>query len=334
MPVIPTTACEIREGVASGAFSARAVVEDAFRRIDAADKDVRAFISLRRDEALAAAKRIDEKIAAGEEPGKLAGVPVAIKDNICVLGTKTTCASKILENFIAPYDAHVVRRIVAEDGIVVGKLNMDEFAMGSSCETSAFFPTHNPWNTDYIPGGSSGGSAASVAARMVPLSLGSDTGGSVRQPAALCGVVGLKPTYGRVSRYGLVAFGSSLDQIGPFAANVRDCALLTQVIAGHDPLDSTSADVPVDDIVAKFNGDLTGVRLGIPKEYFDIEMDAAIRAAVEKAIATLESLGATTVEISLPHTRYSNPTYYIVADAEASSNLARYDGIHYGHPRR
>ncbi|MFH1550475.1 MAG: Asp-tRNA(Asn)/Glu-tRNA(Gln) amidotransferase subunit GatA [Planctomycetota bacterium] len=333
MTDIPPTASAsaIRENVASGKLSALAAAEDCFRRIDAADEKIRAFISLTRESALAKAREVDEKVAAGKSVGLLAGVPVAIKDNICIRGTKTTCASRILENFEAPYDAFVIKRILEEDGVIVGKTNMDEFAMGSSCENSAFFPTHNPWNLEYIPGGSSGGSGAAVAARMVPLALGSDTGGSIRLPASMCGVTGLKATYGRVSRYGLVAFGSSLDQIGPFAANAADCALLLRAISGKDRSDSTSADMPVADFPAMIEGDIKGRKLGVPKEYFVADIDKDIEAAVRKAIDTLASLGAEIVEISLPHTPYSNAAYYIVATAEASSNLARYDGVHYGH---
>lgn len=326
-----SSATAIRESILKRECTALDVAAEAFRRIERLDARVRAFVSLTQKAALDKAAEVDAKISRGEKVGALAGVPVVIKDNICMRGTRTTCASRILENFVSPYDAFVVRRLLEEDAVIVGKANMDEFAMGSSCENSAFFKTHNPWNLDCIPGGSSGGSAAAVAARMAPLSLGSDTGGSIRQPAALCGIVGMKATYGRVSRYGLVAFGSSLDQIGPFAANVRDCALLLGVIAGRDPNDSTSADVPVPDFMAEIEGGVKGMKIGVPREYFVSDIDPDIGRAVHEALEVYKRCGAELVDISLPHTRFSNPTYYIVADAEASSNLARYDGVHYGH---
>jgi aspartyl-tRNA(Asn)/glutamyl-tRNA(Gln) amidotransferase subunit A len=299
--------------------------------VDRADGQVKAFLSVMKDEALAQAKAVDAKIAKGEPVGPLAGVPVAVKDNICVQGSKTTCASKILADYVAPYDATVVERLRKADAVILGKTNLDEFAMGSSTENSAFFTTRNPWNLDLVPGGSSGGSAAAVAAGMAPLSLGSDTGGSIRQPAALTGTVGFKPTYGRVSRYGLVAYGSSLDQIGPFAKNVSDAALLTQVISGHDGMDSTSVDQPALQAVGNLERDAKGLRLGVPKEYFGAGLDPEVRAAVEGAVAALEKKGAKRVDVSLPMTEYGIAAYYIVAPCEASSNLARYDGVHYGH---
>ena len=301
---------------------------DVIRR---ADTRVKAFITVLEDGALAQAKAVDQKIARGEPVGPLAGVPVAVKDNICVANVRATCGSKILENYVAPYDATVVDRLRKADAILIGKTNLDEFAMGSSTENSAFFTTRNPWNLDLVPGGSSGGSAAAVAAGMAPLALGSDTGGSIRQPAALTGTVGYKPTYGRVSRYGLVAYGSSLDQIGPFGRSVADVALLAQTISGHDPLDSTSVDQPPPQVVGNLERDATGLRMGVPKEYFGAGLDPEVRASVEGAISALEKRGATRVEVSLPMTEYGIAAYYIVAPCEASSNLARYDGVHYGH---
>ncbi|MEE9585158.1 MAG: Asp-tRNA(Asn)/Glu-tRNA(Gln) amidotransferase subunit GatA, partial [Candidatus Brocadiales bacterium] len=273
----------------------------------------------------------DTRVKGGERPGLLAGVPTAVKDNICTRGLRTTCASKILGNFVPPYDAHVTERLKAEGAVIVGKTNLDEFAMGSSTENSGFKPTRNPWDADRSPGGSSGGSAAAVAAGMAYMALGSDTGGSVRQPASFCGVVGMKPTYGRVSRYGLVAFGSSLDQIGPITRDVRDAALLLQVIAGHDERDSTCAKMPVPDYVSTLEDRIDGVRIGVPKEYFAEGLNDEVRQAVEGAIETYKSLGASVVEISLPHTPYAVAVYYIIATAEASSNLARYDGVRYGY---
>lgn len=263
--------------------------------------------------------------------GRLAGIPVLIKDNICVKGEVTTCASRILAGFKPPYDATVVRKLKAEGAMLAGKANMDEFAFGSSCETSCYGPTRNPWDTDRIPGGSSGGSAAAVAGDETIMALGSDTGGSIRQPAALCGVVGLKPTYGRVSRYGLIAFASSLDQIGPITKDVEDAALLLGVIAGHDEMDSTSIDLPVPDYTKSLVKDVKGLRIGVPKEYFVQGIDKEVESAVRDAIAKLKSLGATVVDISLPHTEYAVSTYYIIGPAEASSNLARFDGVQYGY---
>ena len=326
-----TDAVSIRQDILSKKTTAQQVAERFLSRIDAIDPKVRAFLSVNKPAALAAAKKVDEKIARGEKPGLLAGLPVAVKDNLCTTDAPTTCGSKILENYRAPYDATVVRRLREEDAVIVGKTNLDEFAMGSSTENSAFFTTRNPWNLQCVPGGSSGGSAAAVAAGMAPLSLGSDTGGSIRQPAALTGTVGFKPTYGRVSRYGLVAYGSSLDQVGPFGRSVRDAALLTQVISGHDPLDSTSVAQPAPDLTTALERDAAGLRLGVPKEYFGAGLDAEVRASVEAAIGALVAKGAKRVEVSLPMTEYGIAAYYIVAPCEASSNLARYDGVHYGH---
>jgi aspartyl-tRNA(Asn)/glutamyl-tRNA(Gln) amidotransferase subunit A len=326
-----TDAVSIRQDIVSKKTSATAIAERFLSRIEAVDPKVRAFLSVNKPAALAAAKKVDEKIARGERVGLLAGLPVAVKDNICTIDAPTTCGSKILETYRPPYDATVVRRLREEDAVIVGKTNLDEFAMGSSTENSAFFTTRNPWNLQCVPGGSSGGSAAAVAAGMAPLSLGSDTGGSIRQPAALTGTVGFKPTYGRVSRYGLVAYGSSLDQIGPFGRSVRDVALLAQAISGHDALDSTSVNHAAPEFSTMLERDAAGLRLGVPKEYFGAGLDPEVRASVEAAIAALVAKGATRVEVSLPMTEYGIAAYYIVAPCEASSNLARYDGVHYGH---
>ena len=327
---------EIAKGVRSKAFSAREVAEAALKSAHALDPKLKAFVTLLDDVALKAARHVDERLAKGESVGRLAGVPIALKDNLCLKGTRTTCSSKILENYIAPYTSTAVQCILDEGGIPIGKTNLDEFAMGSSTENSAFFTTRNPWDLTRVPGGSSGGSASAVAAGIVPLALGSDTGGSIRQPACLCGISGLKPTYGRVSRYGLVAFASSLDQIGPFARSIADAALLTAVMSGKDTRDATSADLPVAtelfDLASPKN--LNGVKIGIPKEYFIPGTDPEIDAAVKTAIDVYRSLGAETVEVSLPHTEYACAIYYVIATAEASSNLARYDGVHYGHRTR
>jgi aspartyl-tRNA(Asn)/glutamyl-tRNA(Gln) amidotransferase subunit A len=260
----------------------------------------------------------------------LRGIPIAVKDILCTAGIPTTCGSRILEDFIPPYDATVVARLKAAGAVILGKTNTDEFAMGSSTENSAFFPTHNPWDLERVPGGSSGGSAAAVAAGECLGALGTDTGGSVRQPAALCGIVGLKPTYGRVSRYGLIAFASSLDQVGVLTRDVTDAAILLNVIAGHDPLDSTSLDAPVPDATAALTGDIRGMRVGVPREYFIPGMQPEVEAAVRAALEKLADLGAEIVEVSLPHTDYALPVYYLIAPAEASANLARYDGVRYG----
>ena len=287
-----------------------------FDRIKAVENKVRAFAM------------VNSSPKGGD--GKLTGIPVLIKDNICVKGEETTCASRILAGFKPPYDATVVRRLKESGAVLIGKANMDEFAFGSSCETSCYGPTHNPWDLGRIPGGSSGGSAAAVAADETILALGSDTGGSIRQPAALCGVVGLKPTYGRVSRYGLIAFASSLDQIGPITKDVEDAALLLGVIAGHDEMDSTSVDMPVPDYKKSLVKNIKGLSVGVPKEYFIKGIDPEVEYAVKKAIGVLKDLGAKVVDISLPHTEYAVATYYIVGPAEASSNLERFDGVQYG----
>lgn len=330
MQLYKSTALEIRDLITQKQVTATEVVKDLFKRIHSLEPKIKAYLTLCEESALTEAKRIDDKIAKGEKTGQLAGIPIAIKDNICTKGIKTTCASKILNNFIPPYDAYVIKRIKEEDGIIIGKTNMDEFAMGSSCENSAFGPTYNPHDLTRVPGGSSGGSAAAIASDMAFLALGSDTGGSIRQPAALCGVVGLKPTYGRVSRYGLVAFASSLDQIGPITKDVRDAALLFNVIAGHEQQDSTSVPMTTLDFLTTLDNEVKGLKIGIPKEYFGEGIDEDIRTSVYQSIGLYEKIGAKTVEISLPHTDYGIATYYIIAPSEASSNLARYDGVHYG----
>jgi aspartyl-tRNA(Asn)/glutamyl-tRNA(Gln) amidotransferase subunit A len=324
---------EIAEGVRSKKFSAAEIAEAALARAHSVDPKIKAFVSILDDAARSAAKKVDADIASGAKVGRLAGVPVILKDNLCVKGTRTTCSSKILENYIPPYTSTAVQRILDEGGIPLAKANLDEFAMGSSTENSAFFTTRNPWDLQRVPGGSSGGSAASVAAGIAPLSLGSDTGGSIRQPAALCGITGFKPTYGRISRYGLIAFASSLDQIGPFARNVADAALVTAVMSGKDSMDATSADIAVPEELSnlKAPASLKGVKLGIPKEYFIAGTDPEVDRAIKAAIDVYRKLGAETVEVSMPNTDYAVAVYYIVATAEASSNLARFDGVHYGH---
>jgi aspartyl-tRNA(Asn)/glutamyl-tRNA(Gln) amidotransferase subunit A len=312
-------------------ISARELYQSVESRIATVEPDLHAYLSLTRDLARQQADEADRRFRSGEGITPLTGIPIALKDNLCAADVKTTCASKILETFVPPYDATVVSRLRAAGAVFTGKTNMDEFAMGSSTENSAFGATKNPWGRDRIPGGSSGGSAAAVAADECLAALGSDTGGSIRQPAACCGVVGLKPTYGRVSRYGLVAFASSLDQIGPFAKDVEDCALLLNAIAGHDPRDSTSADVPRPDYTADLRTGVRGLRVGVPKEYFVPGMDRAVEESVRTAVRVLEREGAGVEEVSLPHTEYAVAVYYLLATAEASSNLARYDGVKYGY---
>ncbi len=316
--------------VREGTVKARDVVDSTLERIAAVDSKVGAYLKVDADGARAAADAVDRKRASGKPLGPLAGAAVAVKDNMCTRGLETTAASRILEGSVPPYDCTVVRRIREADGIVVGKTNLDEFAMGSSTENSAFKKTRNPWDLSRVPGGSSGGSAAAVAAGECSVALGSDTGGSIRQPAALTGTVGLKPTYGRVSRFGLIAFGSSLDQIGPIARDVEDAALLLRTVAGHDPADGTSVERDVPDYVAALKQGAKGLRLGIPKEYFPPDLNAEVASAVKGAIARLVEAGATAVEVDLPTSPYSIACYYIVATSEASSNLARYDGVKYG----
>lgn len=306
------------------------LTEAVLARIDEVEGDVKSYLTITRDEAIAQAKAVDEKISNGGEISFLEGIPGAIKDNICTKGVKTTCASQILKNFVAPYNATVADKLAAENVVVVGKTNMDEFAMGGSTENSSFYPTHNPWNTDCVPGGSSGGSAAAVAAGTAIWALGSDTGGSIRQPASFCGVVGMKPTYGRVSRYGLVAYASSLDQIGPITKDVTDCAHIMNVIAGHDEMDSTCINEPVPDYTKALVKDVKGLKIGLPKEYFVKGMDPEVEATVRQAVKQLEDMGAEVVDISLPNTDYAISTYYLIAPAEAATNLARYDGVSYG----
>jgi aspartyl-tRNA(Asn)/glutamyl-tRNA(Gln) amidotransferase subunit A len=310
--------------------SSREVTEAFYRRIEALDNRVHAYLTLTRELALEQADQADHQRRRGES-GPLLGIPLAIKDVICTKGVRTTCGSKILRNFVPPYDATVMERLKTAGAIILGKTNMDEFAMGSSTEQSAYGITHNPWDLSTIPGGSSGGSAAAVAADECAAALGSDTGGSIRQPAACCGVVGLKPTYGRVSRYGLVAFASSLDSIGPLTKDVRDAALLMNVLGGKDRRDSTSADIAMPDCTRVLSGDAKGLRIGIPREYFVGGIDPEVEGAVRTAVKVLERVGATTAEVSLPHTEYGVAAYYILAPSEASSNLARYDGVKYGY---
>ncbi len=320
---------DIRTLLDTREVSVREVVDSVFKRIDAVEDHVKAFVTLTRERAYEMVPEIQKKIDSGSR-SCLLGIPLAIKDNICTRAVRTTCASKILSNFIPPFESTVTSRLLQNGYVLVGKTNLDEFAMGSSTENSGFFPTRNPWDLGRIPGGSSGGSAAAVAADECIAALGSDTGGSIRQPASLCGVVGLKPTYGRVSRYGLVAFASSLDQIGPVTKNVRDAALLLNVIAGHDPLDSTCTSVNVPDFESALGHGIRGMKIGIPKEYFIEGMDRFVEKSVRHAIAHLESIGAVPVEVTLPHTEYAIAAYYILATSEASSNLARYDGVKYG----
>ncbi len=322
---------ELRDLIRKGEISPVQVVQHFLVRIGQIEDQVQAFNTLTPRTALAFAKKFEEMQARKEKLPPLAGVPLAIKDVICTKGVATTCSSKILENYVPPYNATVMARLNAAGALMLGKTNMDEFAMGSSTENSAFKKTRNPWNLGCVPGGSSGGSAAAVAADMCAGALGSDTGGSIRQPGGFCGIAALKPTYGRVSRYGLVAFASSLDQIGPMTKDVRDAAILLKVIAGHDPLDSTSANVPVPDYEAALTGEIKGLRVGIPSEYFMPGMDPEVESAIHEAIRVLEGLGAVQEKVSLPHTDYAVATYYLVATAEASSNLERYDGVKYGY---
>jgi aspartyl-tRNA(Asn)/glutamyl-tRNA(Gln) amidotransferase subunit A len=321
------TIAEARELLDKGKISSVELTQAYLDRIVAVDNQVRAFLAIDDESALEQARAADED---GRDNASLLGIPLAIKDVISTEGLTTTCGSKMLEEYVPPYDATVIKRLKSSGAVLLGKTNCDEFAMGSSTENSAYFPTRNPWDLACVPGGSSGGSAAAVAATEAPGALGTDTGGSIRQPAALCGVSGLKPTYGRVSRYGLVAFGSSLDQIGPFARTARDCAILLGAIAGHDPLDSTSAPQPVADYMAALTGDIRGLKIGVPREYFIEGLESGVEARVRTAIDALRDAGAEIVEVSLPHTKYALPVYYIIAPAEASSNLARYDGVRYG----
>ena len=320
----------LHDMLARSEISARELTEDVLSRMDAVEGDVGAYLLETREGALAQADAVDAKRAAGEKIPFLAGIPGAVKDNICTIGVRTTAASKILEPFVPPYDATVMTKLHAADAVILGKTNLDEFAMGGSTEHSAFQPTHNPWDTARVPGGSSGGSAAAVASGTAIWALGSDTGGSIRQPASFCGIVGLKPTYGRVSRYGLMAYASSLDQIGPLTRDVTDAAHLLNVIAGHDPMDSTASRANVPDYTQALRADVKGLKIGLPKEYFIDGMDQEVEASVRKAIADMEAMGAEVREISLPHTDYAVSTYYLIAPAEAATNLERYDGVSYG----
>ena len=331
MTTIPLTIDAARKSVAERKTTARELAESFYSRIAERDGEIGAFLSLSKDRAFAQAERIDKLAQAGDPLPPLAGVPVGIKDVLMTHGLVTTAGSRILENFVAPYDATAVARLEAAGAVVLGKLNCDEFAMGSSNENSAYKPVRNPRDTTRVPGGSSGGSAAAVAADFAVATLGTDTGGSIRQPAAFCGVVGLLPTYGRVSRYGLIAFASSLDHVGPLTHNVRDAATLLGIMAGRDPMDSTSADVPVADYTASLSRDVRGLRIGLAEEYMGEGVDPEIAQAVERTLDQLRAAGCEVVRVSLPHTKYAIPTYYLVATAEASANLARFDGVRYGH---
>jgi len=325
------TAYEIISLIKEKKVTAYEVIQDIYNQIDKVDNLIRTFLVLNREDAFKQAKEIDSRVKNGEKLPPLAGIAIAIKDIIATQGIETTCGSKILKGFYPPYNATVINRLKKAGAIIVGKTNMDEFAMGSSTENSAFGPTHNPWDLERVPGGSSGGSAAAVAADETFIALGTDTGGSVRQPASLCGMVGLKPTYGRVSRYGLVAYASSLDQIGPITKDVIDCALTMKVISGHDNKDSTSANLEVPDYIKSCQEGIKDLKIGVPQEYFIEGIDLEVKNSIDKALKLFEKLGAKIEEVSLPHTEYSLPTYYLIATAEASSNLARYDGVQYGY---
>ncbi len=331
MELYELTAHELNKLLVEKKTSSLEIAKNIYERIEKLDKNINSYITLTKESALQEAEKVDKKISEGEKIGALSGIPIAIKDLISTRNIKTTCGSKILSNYIPIYDATVTEKFKKANVIILGKTNMDEFAMGSSTENSAYGVCRNPWDFSVIPGGSSGGSAACVAADFAIMSLGSDTGGSIRQPASMCGVVGLKPTYGRVSRYGLVAFASSLDQIGTFTKDVQDTAILLNVIAGHDPMDSTSVGESVPDYTKHLINNAKKLKIGIPKEYFVEGMDKEVEKAILNAIETFKKLGAEIVEVSLPHTEYAVATYYIIAPAEASSNLARYDGVHYGH---
>ncbi len=331
MDITELTVHELQEKLKNKELTSYDITKAYIDRMNEKEKDVQAFVTTLEDDALEQAKKIDEEIKAGEVEGNFAGIPIGIKDNICTKGVKTTCSSRMLENFVSPYDATVVEKLNDEKMINLGKLNMDEFAMGGSTEYSYFKKTRNPWNLNKVPGGSSGGSAAAVASRMVPWALGSDTGGSIRQPSSFCGVVGLKPTYGLVSRYGLVAFASSLDQIGPITKDVYDSAMLLNIIAGHDDRDTTSSNQEKIDYTKCLKNDVKGLKIGIPKEFFGEGINEEVKASLEKAIEIYKELGAEVEEFSLDIAKYSLAIYYIIACAEASSNLGRFDGIRYGY---
>lgn len=331
MNLTDLTVHELRDKLRNGEITSVEIVNDFYSRIEKLEDKVDSFITLTKENALEEAKKADERIKKGENLGDLTGIPIAIKDNIVTDGVKTTCASKMLENFVPPYDATVIERLKEEGAIIIGKTNMDEFAMGSSTENSAFKTTKNPWDLSKVPGGSSGGSAAAVAAKQAPIALGSSTGGSIRQPASFCGVVGIKPTYGLVSRYGLIAFASSLDQIGPLCQDVEDCAIALNTLVGYDPKDSTSVKREKVNYKDALVNDVKGMKIALPKEYFDERIDDKIKNKVYEAVKTLENLGAVVEEVSLPHSEYALAAYYIIAPCEASSNLARFDGIRYGY---
>ena len=331
MNITELTVHELMQKIEKKELTSKDIVKAYVDRIDEKEGDIKAFVTLLKEQALNEANEIDKKREDGIEMSEFAGIPIAIKDNMCTKGIKTTCSSKMLENFIAPYNATVVEKIYDRNIINIGKTNMDEFAMGSSTETSAIQQTYNPWNLNCVPGGSSGGSAAAVAANEVPWALGSDTGGSVRQPASLCGVVGLKPTYGLVSRYGLIAYASSFDQIGTFTKDVTDCAMLLNIIAGHDEKDTTSEDRKEIDYTKALKGDVKNLKIAVPKEFFGEGINEEVKLKLEEAMNTYKKLGATVEEVSLDIAKYALATYYIIADAEASSNLGRFDGIRYGH---
>ena len=329
MDITELTVHELQEKLKNKELTIKEITEAYINRINEKEKDVQAFVTELTDEAKKSAEEIQSKVENGEITGEFAGIPIGIKDNICTKGIKTTCSSRMLENFVSPYDATVMEKINNENMIDLGKLNMDEFAMGGSTEYSYFHPTRNPWNLNKVPGGSSGGSAAAVASNMVPWALGSDTGGSIREPASFCGVVGLKPTYGLVSRYGLVAFASSLDQIGPITKDVQDAAMLLNIIAGHDKKDTTSTDRPKVDYTKALKNDVKGLKIGVPKEFFGEGINEEVKEQLQKAIETYKELGAEVEEFSLDIAQYALATYYIIACAEASSNLGRFDGIRY-----
>ncbi|MCM5703093.1 Asp-tRNA(Asn)/Glu-tRNA(Gln) amidotransferase subunit GatA [Larsenimonas salina] len=324
------TLAKIAQGLAKGEFSSRELTQHFLERIEKYDSRFNSFITVTGERALTRADAADTQRAAGQA-GILSGVPLAYKDIFCTEDIRTSCGSKMLDNFKAPYNATVVEKLELAGTVNLGKTNMDEFAMGSSNETSFYGPVRNPWNTDLVPGGSSGGSAAAVAAGLAPAALGTDTGGSIRQPAAFCGITGLKPTYGRVSRYGMIAYASSLDQGGPMARSAEDCALLLNAMAGHDPRDSTSVSRAVPDYTQSLDAPLKGLKIGLPREYFGDGLDAGVERAVREAIKVYESLGASVIDVSLPHTQHAVPAYYVIAPAEASSNLSRYDGVRFGH---
>ncbi len=323
------TILQVREDLKNKKYSACELLESIYNRIDAVEEKIHSYIHLSKESARKQAEEADARIASGDD-APLLGVPIALKDLICTKGSRTTCGSKILENFVSPYDATVAKKLKEAGAVIIGKTNMDEFAMGSTTEASAFYPTANPWDLSRTPGGSSGGSAAAVAANECIAALGSDTGGSIRQPASFCGVTGLKPTYGRVSRFGLVAFASSFDQIGPVTKTVADAAYLSQIICGNDPMDSTSANVPVPNFMASLEKNVNGLKVGLPKEYFSSGVDPEVLENIQNSIKVLEKLGIEPVEIELPHTQYAVATYYILACAEASANLSRFDGVKYG----